>query len=109
MAYDEVLAGRIRTILTDEETLTERKMFGGIAFMVAGNMACGVIRDDFMARVGPDGHDDALTRPHVRPMEVGSRPMRGMVSVGPAGTRSDADLAAWVRRCVAFARSLPPK
>ena len=109
MAYDEHLAARIRTILTGVDAVTERKMFGGIAFMVGGNMACGVIRDDLMARVGADGHDEALAEPHARPMDFGVRPMRGMVSVAPEGVDADADLERWVRRCVAFATSLPPK
>jgi TfoX/Sxy family transcriptional regulator of competence genes len=100
MAYDEALADRIRTALRDRADVAERKMFGGIAFMVAGKMACGVIHDDLMVRVGREGHDPALAEPHTRPMDFTGRPMRGMVYVGPAGVRSEADLARWIGRAV---------
>jgi len=109
MAYDEALAARIRVILADDDGVTERKMFGGIAFMIGGNMACGVIGNDLMARVGADGHDDAMAQPHVRLMDFAHRPMRGMVYVGTGGTASDVDLERWVGRCAAFATSLPRK
>ena len=109
MAYDEALAARIRAALQDQDAVTERKMFGGIAFMVGGNMACGVIRDDLMVRVGPDAHDAAVTEPHVRPMDFAHRPMRGMVYVAPDGVRSDEALARWVHAGAALAASLPPK
>ena len=109
MAYDEALAERIRLALAGQDAVTERKMFGGIAFMVGGNMACGVIRDDLMVRVGPDAHDAAIAEPHVRPMDFGHRPMRGMVYVEPAGVRSDKDLARWVDAGAAMAASLPAK
>ena len=109
MAYDERLAERIRAILTTEEPVTERRMFGGIAFMIRGNMAVGIIRDDLMVRVGASAHDHALAQPHVRPMDIAGRPSRGMVFVGPAGTASDPDLERWVRSGAAFATSLPAK
>lgn len=109
MAFDEVLADRIRDVLDGQDAVTERKMFGGIAFMVHGNMACGIIRDDLMVRVGPDAHDAAVAEPHVRPMDFGHRPMRGMVYVAPDGVRSDADLARWVQAGVQMASTLPPK
>jgi hypothetical protein len=70
MAYDEVLAERIRTALCGRDDVLEKKMFGGITFMVAGRIACGVVHDDLMVRVGPDGHDEAVAQPHVRPMDV---------------------------------------
>jgi TfoX/Sxy family transcriptional regulator of competence genes len=89
--------------------VTERKMFGGIAFMVGGNMAVGVTRDELMVRVSPDGQDDALAQPHVRVMEMGSRPMRGMVGVAPAGVETDADLARWVNAGADVAAAFPPK
>ncbi len=103
MAYDEVLATRIREVLRDRDDVEERKMFGGIAFMVAGHMACGVIHDDLMVRVGEEGHDAALAAPHTRVMDFTHRPMRGMVYVSPAGVESDAELAQWVGRAVAYA------
>jgi len=109
MAYNEKLAARIRTLLGDGPELFERKMFGGLAFMINGNMACGVTGDDLMLRVGAANHDKALSQPHARPMDFTGRPMKGMVFVGPDGTRDDDSLAAWVDRAVAFASSLPPK
>jgi hypothetical protein len=109
MAYDEALAERIRGVLADREGVTEQKMFGGIAFMVGGHMAVGVIKDDLMVRVGPEAHDDAIARPHVRQMDFGGRPMRGFLYVDPAGTSDDAELAGWVDAGAAFAVSQPPK
>jgi TfoX/Sxy family transcriptional regulator of competence genes len=109
MAYDEHLAERIRGVLRGREGVTERKMFGGIAFMVGGNMAVGVTRDELMVRVAPDGQDDALAQPHARVMEMGSRPMRGMVGVAPAGVETDDDLARWVNAGADVAAALPPK
>jgi len=100
MAYDEGLATRVRTALRGREDVLERKMFGGLTFMVAGKMACGVVHDDLMVRVGPDGHDSALGEPHTRPMDFTGRRLRGMVCVDPAGVASDADLARWVARGV---------
>lgn len=109
MAYDEILAERIRTILTRRKGITERRMFGGLAFMLHGNMACGIVKEELMVRVGPDHHDEALARPHTRPMDFTKRPMRGMVYVGVAGIRSDEDLQGWVERGLKLARSLPEK
>lgn len=103
MAYDEALAERIRTALRGRDDVAERKMFGGIAFMVAGRMACGVIHDDLMVKVGADGHDEAMAQPHTRPMDFTGRPMRGMVYVDPAGTASDSDLGRWVHQAVVVA------
>lgn len=103
MAYNETLATRIRTALQARDDVEERKMFGGITFMVAGRMACGVVHDDLMVKVGAEAHDDALAEPHTRPMDFTGRPMRGMVYVEPAGTASDADLERWVDRAVALA------
>jgi len=105
LAYDEQLAERIRTILASVDAVSERRMFGGIAFMVGGNMACGVIGDELMVRVGADGHDDALREPHVRVMDFTNRPSRGMVYVGVPAITSDADLERWVSRA---SRSLSP-
>ena len=100
MAYDETLADRIRTALHGRDDVEERKMFGGITFMVAGRMACGVIHDDLMVKVGTEGHADALAEPHTRPMDFTGRPMRGMVYVDPVGTaRCDApDDETWPTR-----------
>ncbi len=109
MAYDEALAARVRSALRNESGVTEKKMFGGVAFMLNGNMACGIISDEIMVRVGPHSHEDALSRPHARPMDFTGRPMRGLVYVGRPGFESDPDLAAWVELGASFARSLPPK
>jgi TfoX/Sxy family transcriptional regulator of competence genes len=109
MAYDEHLAERIRGVLRGRDNVTERKMFGGIAFMIDGNMAVGVTRDELMVRVGPDAHDEAVAQPHVRVMDMGNRPMRGMINVAPAGVESDAELARWVNAGADVAAALPPK
>ena len=100
MAYDETLAERIRIALRARDDVSERKMFGGIAFMVRDRMAVGVVRDDLMVRVGPEGNDEALAQPHARPMDFTGKPMRGMVYVAPAGVATDADLARWIDRAV---------
>jgi TfoX/Sxy family transcriptional regulator of competence genes len=109
MAYDEKLAERIGTALPDRDDVSDRKMFGGIAFMVGGNMACGIMGDALLARVGADATDDALEEPHTRPAEMGGRTMKGYVLVEPEGIADDESLQQWVDRCVAFAESLPPK
>ncbi len=109
MAYDEGLAQRIRELLDGKEGLTERKMFGGLAFMIHGNMCGGVAGDTLMLRVGPDGHDDALSQPHARAMDFTGRPLKGMVYVDPPGIESDDDLQAWLGRALSFVHSLPMK
>jgi TfoX/Sxy family transcriptional regulator of competence genes len=109
MAYDEVLADRVRAALAPREGLSEREMFGGVAFMLAGNMAVGIIADDLMVRLGKDDAERALTEPHVRPMDFTGRPMKTTVYVDPDGTADDADLAGWVDAGADFAVSLPPK
>lgn len=109
MAYDEALATRMRTVLGDRDDVTERKMFGGLAFMVGDRMACGIVREDLMVAVGPDAHDEAVSEAHARPMDFTGKPMRGMVYVAPEGIVSDMDLAKWVQRGVRYALSRPPK
>ena len=107
MAYDETLAKRLRYALRGAGAVSEKKMFGGLAFMLSGNMCCGVINDLLMARVGPAAYDDALARLHARPMDFTGRPMKGYVYVEPGGLRSDEELRAWVGRCVDFVSTLP--
>ncbi len=109
MAYDEGLAQRIREALADADGLTERRMFGGIAFMLHGNMAVGVSGDELMVRVGPDRYDDALAQPHARVFDMTGRVMRGWVVVATEGIADDAALDEWIRRGADYARSLPPK
>jgi TfoX/Sxy family transcriptional regulator of competence genes len=103
MAYDEGLAERIRTALRGRDDVVEKKMFGGLTFMVAGRMACGVVHDDLMVRVGPGEHGEAIAQPHARPMDFTGKPMQGMVYVAPAGVASDDDLRSWVDRAVSVA------
>jgi TfoX/Sxy family transcriptional regulator of competence genes len=109
MAYDEELADRARAALGDRDDLSERKMFGGLALMVGGNMCVGVTGDDLMLRLGVDGADTALDEDHTRPMDFTGRPLKGFIYVSPAGTASDADLQRWVDRALAFVETLPPK
>ena len=109
MSYDEGLAERIRLTVADRRSVTEKKMFGGLAFMLNGYMFCGVTNDDLMARVGPDNYGTALTKAHVREMDFTGRPMKGYVYVSPEGVESDADLQYWVELCADFVLSLPPK
>ena len=109
MAYDEQLAERVRKVLGERSGLTERKMFGGIAFMLAGNMCCGVSRDDLIVRTFPEDGEAALDEPDVRPFDMTGRPMTGFLLVGPGATASDEGLRGWVERAVTFAETLPPK
>ena len=110
MAYDEQLADRIRGLLDARSDVDERNMFGGIAFLLAGNMCIGVNGEDVIARLEPAAADELLgSEPGVRPMDFTGRPMRGWLFVAPEATAEAADLERWVRRCEAFASSLPPK
>ncbi len=109
MAFDEQLAERMREALADEPGIRERLMFGGIAFMLDGNMSVGIIKDDLMVRVGPEAYEDCLDEPHARIMDFNGRPMKGYVFIGPDGVVSDDDLRRWVGRGLAYARSLPAK
>jgi TfoX/Sxy family transcriptional regulator of competence genes len=109
MAYDEGLADRVRDALALRADLSERKMFGGIAFMLGGNMAVGVIGEELMVRLGPADAERALGEAHVRPMDFTGRPARGMVFVAPEATSTDEGLGEWVDAGADFASSLPPK
>ena len=109
MAYDQGIAERIREVFVGRPDVIEKKMFGGIAFMVRGNMCCGVIKDTLMARVGPNNHAAALKRPYAREMDFTGRPMKGFVYVEQEGFEDDADLLSWVALCEEFVASLPPK
>lgn len=106
--YDEVLAERVRVALGPVD-VREKKMFGGLCFLVGGNMACGIARNELMVRVGPDAYEDALDLPHARPMDFTGRPLRGMIYVDRAGLTSDADVKAWAGRGRDYAASLPRK
>jgi hypothetical protein len=109
MAYDEGVAQRIREALERAPGLVEKKMFGGVGYMLHGNMACGVNGNDLIVRVGPERYAEALARPHAREFDLTGRPMRGWVSVAPDGYESDEDLDAWVQQGVKYALSLPAK
>jgi len=109
MPHDERLAGRVRELLADQTPLVERKMFGGVAFLVRGHMCCGVVGETLMVRVGPDRHQEALARRHDRPMDFTGRPLRGFVFVDPEGLRARRDLKRSVDPGVLFVRTLPEK
>jgi TfoX/Sxy family transcriptional regulator of competence genes len=108
MSYDEKLAARIRAILADHADVREQKMFGGLTFMVSGQMCCGVNGRELVVRLDPDREEKALARPHARPMDFTGRRMRGFVTVQPEGLKG-AQLNQWVQEAVARAESLPPK
>jgi TfoX/Sxy family transcriptional regulator of competence genes len=108
VAYDEKLAARVRALLADRTDVDERKMFGGLTFMVAGHMCCGVNGDELIVRLEPDHEDNALAESYARPMDFTGRPMRGFVTVQPEGLKG-AQLNRWVQDAVARAESLPPK
>lgn len=108
--YSEDVADAVRHALTESGvSAVERKMFGGLAFMVRGHMTVGVIGDELMVRVGKDAHPDAVAQPHAREMDFTGKPMAGMVYVAAPGFRDDEQLRAWVDRGLAFTSTLPPK
>jgi TfoX/Sxy family transcriptional regulator of competence genes len=108
--YDEDLANRVRELISAESAVTEMSMFGGLAFLLAGNMAVGISsKGGLMVRMDPGDGEQALARPHVREFEMGKRRMSGWVIVDPEGVRRKRELAAWVRRGVEYARTLEPK
>jgi hypothetical protein len=109
MAFDEDLAARIRDVLARTKGGEEKKMFGGVGFLLHGNMLVGVWKDSLIARLGPDEGAAALREPHVRAFDVTGRPMKGWVLVGPEGVEGDDQLAAWVERSVRFVETLPAK
>jgi len=107
VAYDARTADRVRSILSGRRDVAERKMMGGLCFMVGGSMCCGVSRSALMVRVGRDAYERTLTRPHVRPLEFAGRRPTGFVLVDPAGYRTDTELTAWIRRGIDFVSTLP--
>jgi TfoX/Sxy family transcriptional regulator of competence genes len=110
VAYDEDLANRVRELIAAEPDVTERKMFGGLAFLVGGNMSVAASgQGGLMVRVDPEDTDTLLTKPHTRPFEMRGRGMQGWLRVDPEGLRTKRQLEPWVRRGVGYARALPPK
>jgi hypothetical protein len=109
MAYDGKLADRLRVVLAPRPGLSERKQFGGVGFLINGNMACGVIGTDLLVRVGPDAHAQALKSRDARPFALTGRPSAGWILVRPSGVRTAASLKKWAELGVAFAKTLPAK
>lgn len=108
MGFSANLAERIRALLKRRRGVTERKMFGGIAFMQHGHLVCGVIDDLLVLRLGEEGAGAALTEKHTRPMDFTGKPMRSMIYVEPTGTDTDDALKTWVQRALAYVKTLPP-
>lgn len=106
MAYDERLAERVRAVLGGRDDLREQKMFGGVAFMVGDKMCVGVTNDDLMVRLGAGEQEDALKRPHVRPMDFTGRPMKGFIFVGAEGVKTKRQVQTWVDRALAYRSTL---
>ena len=109
MAGDEELIGRIRTILADEDGFSEKRMFGGVCFMIGGNMCVGTWKGSLIVRLDRAHHERTLAEPHTRPFDITGRVMKGWAMVEPAAIELDEDLTDWVYRAVDYVRSLPPK
>jgi TfoX/Sxy family transcriptional regulator of competence genes len=109
MAFDESLAERIRKRLVRRKNIAEKKMFGGIGFLLNGNMLVGVWKDSLIARIDPDETDEALKEPHAKVFDITGRPMKGWVLVGPEGVENDDQLSEWIQRAVKFSATLPAK
>jgi TfoX/Sxy family transcriptional regulator of competence genes len=109
MAFDEGLAERIRDLLRSDQHITEKKMFGGLAFLLNGHMFVGIVGDTLMARVGPISYPEILRQQHIREMDFTGKPMKGYIYVEPAGFDSDSALEHWVGLCAEFVATLPPK
>ena len=107
MTYDEALAERVRAALLTVPEIDEKKMFSGVAFMVSGQMCCGVLKDELIVKVGAHGWDDLIAQPQVRPFDFTGRPMVGMVYVGGSGIATDEALQEWIRRGVTFVQENP--
>ncbi len=109
MAYNEDLADRARALFAGRTGIREQKMFGGLCFILSGNMACGISGSELVVRVGKENLDDALSRPHSRPFDVTGRQMGSFVCVAAEGLATDDGLAEWAGWGIAYAESLPPK
>lgn len=109
MAYDETLVQRVRKTLKDVDSIEERKMFGGLCFMLNEHVCCGIVDDRLMARVGPKQYDHFLQKKYCGIMDFTGKPVRGMVCVEAAGFSQENQLNAWIGTCVKFVNSLPPK
>ncbi len=107
MAFDENLATRLRGALSGTSGVTEKSMFGGMAFLLDGNMLVGVVRDDLVARVGPEQFEAAVARPGARAFDLSGRPMSGWVMVAPEGCDADGSLNLWIAEALEYVRTLP--
>src|SRR5436190_2889990 len=107
MAFDETLAERIRQRVARRKGIEEKRMFGGVGFLLNGNMLVGVWKDSLIVRLGPDNYDDALLEPHVREFDITGRPMKGWVLVEPEGVEDDDQLKGWIERALKFVKTLP--
>ncbi len=109
MAYNLELASRIRAHMQGLPGMAEKKMFGGVGFLLNGNMACGVHGEGMIVRVDPEQHARLMKKPHTRPFDMTGRPMKGWLVVEPEGCRTEAQLKGWIKEGIDFALSLPPK
>lgn len=109
MAYDETLAARIRKALARRKGITEVKMFGGLGFLLNGNMCVGVRKEDMIVRIAPEETDAALEEAHVAQFNISGRPMKGWLLVAPEGVPTDAQLGHWIKRASAYVETLPAK
>ena len=109
MAYDEHTADRIRKALAGKADFEEKKMFGGVAFMVRGHMTVGINKTSLMVRIGKDNHDEFVALPHAHVMDFTKKPMRGFLFVDPDGYQTDADLGAWLGRALEFNATMKAK
>ncbi len=109
MGYDKGLADKVRALLKAKPGLSEKKMFGGVCFLIRGNMVCGILNDDLIVRVGPQKYRDSLKLPNTRQFDITGKPMKGWVMVSAEGHRTKDNLAFWVEQGVTFALTLPSK
>jgi hypothetical protein len=109
MTFDATLAGRIRDALACMSHIQEKKMFGGVGFLLYGNLLVGVWKDSLIVRIGPDAYGEALRESHVRVFDITGKPMKGWVMVQPDGIDEDDALKGWIERATTFVRTLPAK
>jgi hypothetical protein len=109
MAFSEALAERIRQGLARRKGIEEKKMFGGVGFLLNGNLLVGVWKDSLIVRLGPEEGEEALKEPHVSEFDITGRAMKGWVLVAPEGVEADDELSGWVQRAVKFVGKLPAK
>ena len=109
MAYDQELGNRIRTILARKKNISEKNIFGGLSFLVDGKMFCGIIGDKLVVRVGPENYEDALSKPHITPMDFTGKPIKGYVYVEKTGLKRNTGLVFWIESGLTFTRTVKKK